>query len=250
MDRELVIIWSPDDHCRCYFTDLFKYSGPIISESFYGENEECTFFNYMEAEGGTKNASLQCASDQDIYVRSAFVLNSPYSQWPRENEFIQSLEPVEEVKAMVASVRNPNDLSVHIRMEGGIKDESLPYESPSNWSEADHKLINYWRGQSHYSQFMAYLDNLLSKGGAKTFFLAADKPEIYHLFTAKYRDKVSWLDRNVYDRSMMQLRFALADAILLSRSSLLLGSTWSSFSELAQRLAIGNISVKMSGKDF
>jgi len=97
---------------------------------------------------------------------------------------------------------------------------------------------------------MACIDNMLTQGKINTIFLAADKPETYKRFVAKYHDKVSWLDRNVYDRSMMQLRFALADAILLSRSQLLLGSTWSSFTELAQRLAVGRLSVKMSGKDF
>jgi hypothetical protein len=42
----------------------------------------------------------------------------------------------------------------------------------------------------------------------------------------------------------------MADAILLSRAPLMLGSTWSSFSELAMRLAPGGIAVEMSGKDF
>ena len=248
--RELVIIWAPDHHCQCYLTDLFSYNRPIISQPFQVEPSKYSVFNYMEAEGGTKNMPIDCAINQDIYARSAFVLSSPYSEWSRENEFIQNLEPVEEVKVMVASVRNPNDVSVHIRMEGGLKDESLAYESPHNWSEQDHKVIDYWRGQSHFSRFITCIDNMLAEGKINTIFLAADKPEAYKQFAARYHDKVSWLDRNVYDRSMMQLRFALADAILLSRSQLLLGSTWSSFTELAQRLAVGCLSVKMSGKDF
>jgi len=37
---------------------------------------------------------------------------------------------------------------------------------------------------------------------------------------------------------------------LLSRSPLLLGSTWSSFSELAMRLAPQAIAIEMSGKEF
>jgi hypothetical protein len=249
-DRELVIVWTPDSHCQCYFSDLFVYDGPIISQPFHVEPSKHSIFNYMEVEGGSKNAPINCDINQDIYVRSAFVLSSPYSEWSCENEFIQNLEPVEEVKAMVASVRNPNDVSVHIRMEGGLKDESLPYESPHNWSDEDHKVIDYWRNQSHFSRFMACIDDMLAEAKLNTIFLAADKPEVYKQFAAKYHDKVSWLHRNVYDRSMMQLRFALADAILLSRSKLLLGSTWSSFTELAQRLAVGSLSVKMSGKDF
>lgn len=249
-DRELVIVWTPDSHCQCYFTDLFSYNGSIISQTFHVEPSKHSAFNYMEAEGGSKNTPINCDINQDIYVRSAFVLSSPYSEWSSENEFIQNLKPVEEVKALVASVRNPNDVSVHIRMEGGFKDETLPYESPHNWSEEDHKAIDFWRGQSHFSRFMTCIDRMLAEGEINTIFLAADKAEVYKQFAAKYHDKVSWLNRNIYDRSMMQLRFALADAILLSRSKLLFGSTWSSFTELAQRLAVESLSVKMSGKDF
>jgi len=69
-------------------------------------------------------------------------------------------------------------------------------------------------------------------------------------FLSAYNGRVAWLERSVYDRSAEQLRFSLADAILLSRAPLLLGSTWSSFSELARRLSPRGIKVEMSGNDF
>ena len=56
--------------------------------------------------------------------------------------------------------------------------------------------------------------------------------------------------RSLFDRSKEQLYYALADAILLSRAPRLLGSTWSSFSELAMRLAPQKMVVEMSGTDF
>lgn len=249
-DRELLIVWIPDCHCQCYFTDLFRYDGSVICQPFCYESTECFVFNYMEAEGGAKNAPIDCDIDRDIYVKSAFVLNSPYSERMLEDKFIQSLEPVEEVNAMVASICQPYNLSVHIRMEGGCKDEILPYESSNNWSKEAHEAIDYWRGKSHFSCFMTFIDKLLSKGEVNSMFLAADSPHAYKHFAARYHEQVCWLDRNVYDRSMLQVRFALADAILLSKSSLFLGSTWSSFSELATRLADTRLSVRMSGRDF
>jgi hypothetical protein len=80
--------------------------------------------------------------------------------------------------------------------------------------------------------------------------VAADRPETYDAFTARYGSRVAFLPRSAYGRSAEQLRYAMADAILLSRAPLMLGSTWSSFSELAMRLAPGGIAVEMSGKDF
>ena len=249
-ERELVIVWQPDDHCNCRFSDLFAYGGAVIDESFLHDAPDCDIHNYMTIEGGEKDAPIRHDSDRDIYARSAFVLNSPHSDWARENRFIQSLRPVEAVQALVNSVRHPNDVSAHVRMEGGRKDEHLPYESTANWTEEDHDLIDHWRSKSHFSHFMARIDALIGAGRAGRIFIAADKPETYEEFGRTYPDRIAWLQRSLYDRSAEQLQYALADAILLSRAPLMLGSTWSSFSELAQRLSIAGILVEMSGRDF
>jgi hypothetical protein len=78
--------------------------------------------------------------------------------------------------------------------------------------------------------------------------LAADNQETYDIFIKKYGDKITYVKRDVFDRSVDQQRYALIDMILLSRTKYILGSYWSSFTELAQRL--GNSKVKYSGVDF
>ena len=249
-DRELVIVWQPDDHCNCRFSDLFDYQGSVLDASFIKESGDCDVHNYMAIEGGKKGALIRAEGARDIYARSAFVLNSAHSSWDAENRFIQALRPVEAVLALVNSVRNPNDVSVHVRMEGGRKDEHLPYENAANWTEEDHDLIDHWRAKSHFSHFMKRIDALIAEGAAEHIFIAADRPETYLKFLSAYNGRVAWLERSVYDRSAEQLRFSLADAILLSRAPLLLGSTWSSFSELARRLSPRGIKVEMSGNDF
>jgi glycosyltransferase involved in cell wall biosynthesis len=248
--RELVIIWQPDDHCNCRFSDLFDYQGAVLDASFVKEASDCEVHNYMTVEGGAKGELILSESDRDIYARSAFVLNSPHSSWEAENRFIQALRPVEAVLALVNSVRHPNDVSVHVRMEGGRKDEDLPYESSANWTEKDHDLIDHWRTKSHFTHFMKRIDALISEAAADHIFIAADQPETYEEFNRAYQGRLAWLKRRVYDRSAEQLQYALADAILLSRAPLLLGSTWSSFSELANRLSTRAMRVEMSGKDF
>jgi hypothetical protein len=249
-DCELVIVWQPDYHCDCRLIDLFQYDGPVVERSFYEDAHECDIHNYMPIEGGQKDAPIRTDGSQDIYVRSAFVLNSIHSDWERENRFINSLRPVDSVRSLVKSVRNPNDVAVHVRMEGGRKDEHLPYESSSNWTEEEHDLIDHWRSTSHYSTFMLRLDALATEGRANTIFLAADCADTYDAFIARYGERLACLPRTLYDRSTEQLQYALADAILLGRASLLLGSTWSSFSELALRLAPGKLAHEMSGTDF
>lgn len=253
-DRELVIVWQPDAHCDCRFSDLFDYDGAVIEESFTGEAQQrgCRLYNYMEVEDGAeKDALVDTSGTADLYARAAYVLNSPLSDWTSENAFLQTLRPVQAVQDMVASVRTPNDVSAHVRMAGGKDYEHLAYEqSDGNWTEEGHQAIAHWREKSHFSHFFKRLDALISEGRADRIFVAADLPETYAEFKALYGDRVAMLEREVYDRSAEQLRYALADVLLLGSSPLLLGSSWSSFSELAMRLSPNEMELEMSGKDF
>lgn len=252
-DRELVVVWEPDDHCDGRFSDLFDYRGAVLDKRFLDEASKggCDVYNYMPNEPGShKDAFVDHESRKDIYARAAFVLQNPYSTWDTENRFLKSLTPIAPIRSLVAAVRHPNDLSAHVRMEGGKKVEHLAYENAANWLPEDHALIDEWRGKSHFSHFLKRIDALIQQGRADRIFLAADMPETYAEFENRYGNRLAWLPRALYDRSTEQLHYALADAILLSRSPLLLGSTWSSFSELAMRLAPERITIEMSGKDF
>lgn len=249
-DRELVIIWKPDNHCDCEFRDLFQYDGQILTDSFDISARHCQMYNYMEIEGGEKDAFIETSLNCDIYARSAFVLRHPASNWESENVFLKNLKPVREICNLIDSVRSPNDVALHVRMEAGPGMDHNSYDRPENWSAEDHQLIHDWRTKSHFSHFMARLDDLIVQGQANRVFLAADLPSTYEKFTARYGDRIAWLPRARYDRSAEQLHYALADAILLSRAPRLLGSTWSSFSELAMRFAINGTKVEMSGRDF
>lgn len=252
-NRELVIVWQPDAHCECGLHDLFHYEGEVVeaSDKPRAKDDTLRVYNYMEGEAGAeKGAIIDTATEADIYVRSAYVLNNPLTNWDEENSFLRQLTPVERVQELVDSVRTPNDVAAHVRMVGGRAYEHLPEEASTNWTEEAHNQIDYWRQQSHYSNFLKRIDRLMEQGEVDTVFVAADKPETYDVFVTRYGERVAYLPREVYDRSARQLQYALADAILLGRAPRMLGSTWSSFSELARRLARNGLQVEMSGDDF
>ena len=251
--RELVIIWQPDAHCACRFEDLFLPTGAVLDQGFHRDAPamDIDLFNYMQVEpGSTKEQPVSLGAFRDAYLRSAYPLVSPCSNWHSENTWLHSLRPVPVVLDLVASVRNPNDLSVHIRMEGGAAAQHLPYESAANWTPAAHREIDHWRKRSHFSFFLTRLDQLVAQGQADRIFLAADTPAVYDALLARYGDRIACLPRRVTDRSTQAMVYALADALLLSRAPRLLGSTWSSFSELAARLATAPYEVELSGRDF
>ena len=251
--KELVIVWQPDHHCQAHFSDLFNYNGPVEEVSFI--DSAASFcdrtYNYMSVEKGAyKDEEIDLALKGNVYMRSAFTLKSRVSSWDSENAFLRSLKAHDFIKGLTSAIRQTNELSVHVRMAGGKNYEQLPFEHQSNWTEEDHRKISEWREKSHFSVFFKRIDQLIAHNKIATIFVAADLPETYDEFRKRYGERIVWLCRQKNDRSTEQLQFALADAILLSRAKIFLGSTWSSFSELAMRFADPNIRKEMSGIDF
>ena len=283
-DRELVIVWEPDDHCACRFGALFRHDGAVIETAFprLVALAGGTVYNYMAIEpGAQKDAPIlpdegapilgdegapilgdrgapilgdappgRGGSRGDVYVRSAYPLVSPHVV-PREvRAWLQALQPVPEVRDLVRSVRHPNQVAAHVRMASGPGYEHLSYESPANWPAEDHARLVAWRQRSHARHFMARLDALVAEGQAESIFLAADLPETYEAFRDRYGARLSWLPRDRHDRSSEQIRHALADMLLLGLAERILGSTWSSFTDMARLLSRRVAVAEMSGRDF
>lgn len=252
-DRELVIVWEPDHHCECRFSDLFEYEGKVIEKSFIKEaiRNGSLIYNYMEIEeNSNKDELIKIEANKDVYVRSAYVLNSEYTNWTNENIFLQNLIPTKQVLDLIEPFNVSNCIGAHVRMEAGKGLDHNTYDSVENWTEDGHEQLHFWREKSHYSHFIKRIDQLFKENPNSRLFLATDLPETYQVFENCYGDKLSYLKRNVYDRSKEQIIYALADVILLSKCERLLGSTWSSFSELAMRLSKTYSKIEMSGNDF
>lgn len=250
-DRELVVLWTPDHHCDCRLGDLFETDLAVI-EHADDLPAPLRRYNYMEIEpGAVKDEPVDTGRDEDILVRSAYVLRHPASHWDAENALLRRMRPAEAVRALVDAVALPGDaIGAHVRMEAGAGLDHNSYDSAANWSVESHAAIHHWRAKSHYSAFIRRIDALLAQGRRQHLFLATDLPENYRVFQQVYGERLRFLPRTLYDRSAEQIRYALADAILLSRCTWLLGSTWSSFSELAMRLSGSFEKVEMSGTDF
>jgi hypothetical protein len=251
-ERELVVVWEPDHHCECGFLDLFDYEGLVIENSFLEKAKENNWdiYNYMEAELDSDKDKELAIGTNNIYVRSAYALNSSLTDWEGENNFIKKLKPVKKVAEIVNSFDVSGAIAVHVRMEAGKGLDDNTYDSVENWTQEGHNSLHFWREKSHYSHFIKRIDELVAKNPTKKIFLATDMPETYKIFQRYYGNKLVFLKRNIYDRSKEQIIYGLIDAILLSRCESMLGSTWSSFSELAIRLSETFYSIEMSGRDF
>lgn len=252
--HDLYVVWRPDIHCGARMRDLFDYPGPVIED---GAADLCRagaaqLFNDMEIEPGSRHGA-QVHPDRrggDLYIRSAYTLRSPLRRLEDEQAFLRGLVPSAPVRDLVAGVPGPSALSAHIRMASGGDHDHRPEESPDNWPDHRHREIAEWRAKSHSSRFAARIDALLAQGKADTIFLAADLPETYDLFSDRYGPRLRVLRRTLFDRSEQQLQYALADLLLLTATQRLLASTWSSFSDMAQRLMRPRRAIERSGLDF
>lgn len=254
-ERELVVIWNPDHHCDCNLSDVLRYDGPVIGSPEIARlcrRQSQQFYNYMEIE---ENANFQqpiLAYDTggDVYVRSAYTLTSPYADAVLEQTFLRSLSPSDEVMELVNLVPYPSRVAMHVRMGTGPGFDHLSYESPENWPPERHAELTHWRAKSHMRHFIGRLDRLMAEETIDSVFLAADLPDVYQAFSERYGERMRSLPRRLFDRSAEQIQYAMADLILLTAADLFLASSWSSFSDLAQRLARPGRRVEKSGVDF
>ncbi len=255
--RELVVLWRPDHHCDCRLPDLLDYPGAVIEADPGAVLQDfadisCT---YMEIEDGHCHGAPILAgppqeSGASVFVRSAYSLSSPHCRFEDEQRFLKSLVPAAPVRALVAGVRHPNQVAAHVRMASGPGHDHLSYEAPGNWPAHRHAELATWRARSHARHFMTRIDALIAEGQCDSLFLAADLDTTYAAFAERYGSRLAWLERKSFDRSAQQLQYALADMLLLTKADRFLASTWSSFSDLAQRLSRPGRRIEQSGRDF
>jgi hypothetical protein len=255
--RELIVLWQPDHHCNCRISDLLDYPGAVIESDPDAVLQDfaSVSYSYMEIEsdhchGAPILADPQASPGASVFVRSAYSLTSPHCRFAVEQRFLKSLVPAAPVRALVADVRHPNQVAAHIRMSSGAGHDHLSYEAPDNWPAHRHAELTRWRAQSHARHFMTRIDTLIAEGQCDSLFLAADLEDTYAAFADRFGSRVTWLERTRFDRSAQQLQYALADMLLLTMAERFLASTWSSFSDLAQRLARPGRKVEQSGRDF
>jgi hypothetical protein len=265
-NRQLILIWTPDNHCQVKFTDLYKVNylfkdATIIEnqdsitiadaiEYKVGENEyivgDKVVYNYVEF----KDKYIDDTTSNNIYVISACVLINKHTNWNKECDFLRRLEVVDDIAIKIYDFElnnvMPEIIGIHIRM--GQSAETAKYEDTSHYTEVAKASINKWRSHSHWNTFIKEMDNIIKDNPKQVFFLCCDTEEAYKAILGLNKYNIVYIKKNVYDRSIEQLRSAVIDLVLLSKAKYILGSNWSSFTEIASRLS--GKKPKLAGVDF
>jgi hypothetical protein len=211
-------------------------------------------YNYMEPEEGShKYKYINTTSDKHIYIRSAYALNCTDAVEADKDIplLLKRLDPVPAVLNLLKNFSRRRDyIGVHVRHthEGQDIDGRLPKRA---YPLKDWELLRKARAMSKPTVFISECKRILAEVPSLYVYVAADLEHTVDLFTKELGKHVLHIDKkgcSSGDRTKRCIQYALADILALSNSRFLLGSHWSSFTEVASYA--NKLHVYFAGIDF
>ena len=250
--RHLRIIWKPDHHCNANFYDLFDKSMSFdVYETINKKelsNNRIRIYNYMEPElGAVKYEEINHDTDKHIYIKSAYILSSKLVKESYIASFLRNLVPSRPVRKIIDSFPDmSNCIGVHVRNRSPKTEIDIrPNEYPSDGMK---NLVKY-RNSAKPDVFIRKMQQIQAKDPDACFFVSSDNEASKLAIQRSFgTDRVWILEGSCDDRAINCLQKALAELYILGRTKMLLGSFWSSFSEVGG-LLVGKRPI-YAGKDF
>ena len=214
-------------------------------------------------------ARITAAVGKHVYVKTAYLLSSAWTDARLVNSFVQALRPAPRVLALVRGVERRAGgaralrrmVGVHIRGRAIVADNDA-VDHECEYSIAGARTTDAWRAMSTARQFVPEMRRVRRgwraivrrsyglRGDAQTgrrprFYVAADSVQTTRALQREFGgEAVLSLDRQCDDRGAACVAYAFADMVVLSRTGMLLASGWSSFSEV-----VGRLRVRLKGLD-
>jgi len=257
LNRKVMLVWSLDEHCACEFRQLFAYpesldfvvEGAIGIENFEMAPDQFQVFNYMLGEkGANKDVFVKADPGRHLVFRSAYLMNHTNGRWRRgAMQELQSLVANPVVERML--VPNDGRVGVHVR-------QALDVDLLSK--EVDPEKLLAWRNRTSWQSFAKPMQqvaaSMSSRGARKPYFyVATDSSDVLEPLNRKFPGNIVSItgasEDSSHDRGCNGLQIALADVINLGRTTMILGSMYSSFSEVAQmRVGSGVVPASLHNK--
>lgn len=264
--RVPVVVWERDVHIAAEFSELFESVDELVVLDSFAPKwpfdklhqydkawNAFDFYNYMEMEtGGKKGELIINKADKHLYYKGAYVMEAPdYSWWEADNTQLRTaLKPVAMIQQALTKLQDEgisDAIGVHIRnrtLEQDIKD----VDSMSEYGEAATRELERWRSRSCYETFVVELERMVAENDKAKFYIATDTWKVVDIMEQRFPGRILSTPRSCDDRDTECVRFAVIDLYALSATKELLGSNWSSYTELAERL--GDLKARLAGRDF
>ena len=282
LGRPVLLIWVSDLHCNCSYRRLFAQPLPfaLLDEEIPRANltdDEFQVYNYMRPEpGAVKDAFVEADLNRHLYFKSAFIMNHPAGGWKFAQRQIQRLTPVDRIAEMLQAnkkmvglhVRNvfdaPRDAQTNTSVTGAAAVEGAQKEYGAEGA----RQLMMWRKASHWTNFVPRMIALLRENSFRNplglaqeplqFYLAADSEDAYTGLTKRFPNRIKFQARSCASercdfRDCEGMIYSIVDMLNLGRTKLILGSGWSSYSEVASYMGGDQgmpVPILMAGRDF
>ena len=275
----LVVVWSQDHHCEAAIDQLFTLSSlakyypsqitvvktlptgshlrqPLLEladSNLHDEYRSPDVVLHKSMQELLDSVAARVAARQAVHVlvESASVVDSPFKSWASDCQFLRELRPVKDVADLLKQTEDslPYPLSTMVAVHVRIGQQGTSWDSVDKWSEDKRQQWHHWRSLSTPPTFIAKMKQLREAEPSLKFFVASDtEAAVAELKAAFPPDTVFDMPRTMFDRSVRQVQYGLADAYLLGKCKLFLCSQWSSYTEMVKRLS--NLPMLMAGTDF
>ena len=282
LGRPVLLIWVSDLHCNCSYRRLFAQPLPfaLLDEEIPRANltdDEFQVYNYMRPEpGAVKDAYVEADLSRHLYFKSGFIMNPPAGGWKFAQRQIQRLTPVARIAEMLQANKNmvglhvrnvfdaPRDAKTNTSVTGA---EAVAGARKEYGAEGTRQLM-MWRKASHWTNFVPRMIALLRENSFRNphglaqsplqFYLAADSEDAYTGLTKRFPNRIKFQPRSCASercdfRDCEGMIYSIVDMLNLGRTKLILGSGWSSYSEVAAYIggAQGQpVPILLAGRDF
>lgn len=259
--RELLVVWIPDPHTDCLFSQLFETTGMYVSSTdvkpIFLRGGDTVFYDYDTKPG----VMIEGTARKHIYVRSGRALNSTDFVWEDVNHFLQHDLRLKDLPDKLATrysqiqteiATTSHAVGVHIRMLTNLSNDIPGIETlPNTDTSAIYNMLSsveHRRG-CHVDYFITRMQVMLQENSEYVFFAAVDSPEARIKLKKAFGHKVRFVMGYNLERYCEQdkkrqsfcLKAAMVEFKLLAHTSKLLLSEWSSASELVRMLARSDV---------
>lgn len=282
--RPLIVEWIPDAHCNISLRNLCQKPFPFAlrDRPVHPEVDLSAALQVdyvMEAASGKTQqqlANMTTAFDDDkrvVHFISAFLMNHPFGNWKHARHHLRQLSPLPFVAKQV--IATSSMVGMHVRsvfpfsQERPLTSTSVSAAKAANLEYGPTAIANLQKARksSHWMAFATKAKALAALDNSTTFYLAADSEEAYRGLMAALPGRIvtngQWqldcntpLDqrrrlttRRCDSRDESAVRRAYIDLLNLGKTRLILGSNFSSFTEVASEIEDGTQSLAHKAAD-
>ncbi len=226
LGKELQVTWTPYEGLNCAFSTLFRnpedFSVRERSPDLFHESSLFPLYFLARSVGYSRALRLiskkELDSDQlaDLKRRKKILIASVHQFYAPDKPFYP-FEPTEAIREKIGTVTGKytgNTMGVHIR-------------------RSDHRIsIN----TSTTEKFIGIMNGCLEADPGTRFFLSTDNPDEENRLVEEFGDRILVTQKELSRNSEQGIVDALVDLFCLGKTRKIIGSYYSSFSEVAARL--------------